>query len=111
MKRTLIIITCDFEALHSWSECPFKDVFFLKALHRHKFFVRLEKEVFKDRGIEFIMFQREVKKFISDRFNGKNLGSLSCEKIADIFLEEFGADSVEVFEDNENGSKVQVMGK
>lgn len=104
--RKFVIIRCDFEALHCWPECPFSDVSFLKTLHRHKFFVELKKEIEGDRGIEFIRLQREVKSFIGQAYDGKNLGSLSCEMIAEILLKNFSAYQVSVFEDNENGAEV-----
>jgi len=104
--RKFIIVRTDFEAIHRWLECPFEDVSFLREFHRHKFFVEVKKQIEEDRGIEFIMFQREVKEFIRVAYEGKNLGAMSCERIAEDILRFFEASSVSVWEDNENGSEI-----
>ncbi len=105
-RKRFVIIKTDFEALHCWQECPFEDVSFLKEIHKHRFFVVLKKVIKKDRGIEFIQLQRKVREFIIENYEGKDLGPISCEKIAEELLDKFEAYSVSVFEDNENGSEV-----
>ncbi len=106
IKRFFVAVRMDFEALHCWPTCPFEDVSFLKTIHRHRFFVVLKKEIVGDREVEFIQLQRKVKEFITENYEGKDLGSMSCEKIAEELLDKFEASFVSVLEDNENGSEV-----
>jgi hypothetical protein len=35
--KTYIILTTQFEALHSWPDCDIEDMKFLKNTHRHVF--------------------------------------------------------------------------
>jgi hypothetical protein len=105
MKKMRIFITTQFEATHQWKLCPFPEVSFLKDPHRHMFHVRLEKVVHHDdRDVEFIMLKREVTAFVRLSYEGKDLGSMSCEVIAGELMEAFDACRVEVSEDGENGA-------
>jgi len=103
MARTFISIKTSFEALHCWPECPIEEVSFLKNPHRHIFHVKVVMETFEDRQIEFIDQKRKIEDFI-EKYKGKNLGSMSCEKIAEEIAEKFRAKKVEVEEDGENGA-------
>jgi len=102
--KRFIVIRTSFEALHRWPECPFEDVSFLRDAHRHIFHVEVQVETSMDRQIEFIRFKRKVDKYIKKEFAGKNLGSLSCEAIAEVLCYRMDAKRVSVFEDNENGA-------
>ncbi|MBU0778307.1 hypothetical protein KKH23_10070 [Patescibacteria group bacterium] len=104
MGRTFIVIRTSFEAGHHWPDCPFNDVAFLRNQHRHIFYVELKKEVFEDRGIEFIRFKRVVEEFIKIKYAGKDLGPTSCEVMAKVLADKFNANSVEISEDLENSA-------
>ena len=104
MSRTFIAIKTNFEAIHCWPECPIEDVAFLKNPHRHIFYVEMKWETTGDRQIEFIRQKREVENYIDWHLRGKDLGSMSCEAIAEKLAKMFEADFVTVWEDNENGA-------
>lgn len=104
MGKTFIVVRTSFEAYHQWPECPFSDVAFLKNLHRHIFHVEVKIETTSDRQIEFIRHKNLINKFIDSKYKGLDLGPTSCEVIAEQLAKEFGASSVEVFEDAENGA-------
>jgi hypothetical protein len=109
MNRYIIIKT-QFEGIHSWPDCPIKEVSFLKTPHRHIFYVTLVKEVsHNERDIEIIQLKRRLDYYISNILltPDKELGTLSCESIAENLLLMFKAFSVEILEDNENGAKIQ----
>lgn len=113
MKKVVIIRT-RFEATHCWPDCPHDDVAFLKHPHRHEFWVEVEIEVsHNDRDVEFIRVKRTLDHYIAERYKGRDLGSKSCEDIAEEILlaAELRRDiclfhSVTVLEDGENGAKV-----
>lgn len=113
MKKVIIVRT-RFEAIHSWLDCPYEDVAFLRNPHRHEFWVEVEIEVtHNDRDVEFIRAKRLLDLYIAEYYKGKDLGSMSCEDIAEgLFLAaELRRDiclfhSVTVLEDGENGAKV-----
>jgi len=97
-----IVVKFQFEGIHQWEGCPYKDVSFLRFPHRHIFYVRAEKVVsHDDREIEIIRLKREMKSQFAD---GIRLGNKSCEMLAQEIKKEFGCDLVEVLEDNENGA-------
>lgn len=103
-----IFVTTRFEAIHQWAGCPFPEVSFLKDPHRHMFHVRLEKVVHHDdRDVEFIMLKRDVDAFVRLAYEGKDLGSMSCEMIAAALMDGFDACLVEVSEDGENGAVIE----
>jgi len=104
MGKTFIVVRTSFEALHQWPECPFNDVGYLRNLHRHIFHVEMKIETTGDRQIEFIRHKNLINKFIDNKYKGFNLGPTSCEVIAETLSKAFGASSVSVFEDNENGA-------
>ena len=107
--RITIIIRTRFEAIHSWPNCPYEDVTFLRNPHRHEFWVEVEIEVsHNDREIEFIKAKRELDRFLAGVY-GKDLGSKSCEDIAENIMNSgmfWQVQSVTVLEDGENGAKI-----
>lgn len=105
--RTLIIVKTQFSAVHCWPECPFDEVSFLRYPHRHLFYVTVKFKVNHDhRDKEFLMVKNVLEKYISIAFNGKDLGSMSCETMARKIKVEMDADYVSVYEDNENGAEI-----
>lgn len=106
---TTIIIRFQIEGFHNFPKAKelFPEVSFLSDRHRHIFFFECEKEVFHDdRDVEFILFKREVQRYLIDKYgNPLEFGSMSCEMIARELLEKFNLITCSVFEDNENGSK------
>lgn len=105
MKKFIIVKT-QFSALHCWPDCPIKEVDYLKNTHRHLFYVELSWEVTKDRQIEFIQQKSQVDDWISIFLKEQDLGSTSCEMIAERLLNQFKAFDVSVLEDNENGCQI-----
>lgn len=103
-----------FEGFHHWADAP-DEVDFLRDRHRHVFHWRVDAPVVHgDRAIEFILAGRAVKRHVRGTWPGGELGSMSCEMVA----EEIGAFVrrtygvawclVSVSEDNENGGRVLV---
>jgi hypothetical protein len=108
-KNIRIIITFTFEAVHSWHQCNIPEVSFLSKPHRHIFHVEMKKRVHHDdRDIEFILFKREVMSWVKLYWEGKNLGSKSCEMMAITLLDRFDCEYVKVMEDGENGAEVWI---
>jgi len=104
--RKLIVIRTQFEAIHNWIDCDILEVDFLRFPHRHIFYVTIKFTVRNNnREIEFLTFKKQLDKYISRNF-GSNVGSMSCEDIAEKLLNKFDASFVSVFEDNENGAEV-----
>jgi hypothetical protein len=104
---TSVIVNTRFSAVHSWPNCPFEEVDFLKSPHRHEFHVTVKKQVFHDdRDIEFIMLKDLIDRYIDSVWNRRDIGSMSCEMIARNLLEHFYLDYVRVMEDNENGAEI-----
>lgn len=109
---TKIFIKTSFEACHRWKDAP-SAVSFLRNYHRHIFYVKVEFEVTHDeRQLEFFMVRRAVDAFLKKEFVGRSF-DYSCEHIARalfsyLSLEEKSGSvlSVEVNEDNENGSVI-----
>jgi len=108
--RIVVVIQEQFSALHCWPSCPFEDVAYLKNSHRHLFKAVLKFKVSEniDREIEFIRLKNKIHRYFEERFENKNIGSMSCEQIATILLKEFDACFVSVFEDGENGAEVRI---
>ena len=108
--KTTIISRLQVEGVHQWSKCPHEEVKFLRDAHRHIFWIECEREVFHDdRDVEFIMFKREITKYLVDKYNdGECLkfNNMSCEMIAKELLVKFNLERCSVFEDNENGAVV-----
>jgi len=109
--RKIIIVKTQFEATHCWPECNIPAVSFLKNEHRHLFYVKVALEIKEDRQVEFLTLKKEVEKFTFMNYRGLNLGSKSCEVIAEEIFKFVtysfeSCFSVQVFEDNENGAEV-----
>ncbi len=91
----------------------FPEVEFLANRHRHMFHFTLAKIVNNDdRDIEFIMFKRDVLNYLHDQYSDNysrthEFGSKSCEMLARELLERFECESVECWEDQENGAKIE----
>ena len=106
MKKFVVIKT-DFPATHHWPDCPIPEVNFLKHPHRHLFYVVMKFRVgHNDRDIEFINMKMDVEDFIMREYYNQFLGKKSCEDIAEELMNDFKADFVSVFEDNENGAEI-----
>jgi hypothetical protein len=110
---TSVVITLQYEAFHNWQgvrealpDNP--EIHFLFDRHRHIFHIKLEKRVtHDDRDVEIILFKRQVQKYLQEKYGQPGeLGSKSCEMIAEELLKKFECETVEVLEDNENGAKV-----
>lgn len=118
-KSTTVKCNLQFEGVHCYPEAPL-EVAYLREPHRHIFNVEVEVDVFdNDREIEFIMLGHQIKKYIKsfshDEYGVVQLGSWSCEKVAnaiagellDIIPKSNQRDIiVTVMEDNENGATV-----
>jgi len=113
MKRYIVVKT-QFEGIHSWPECPYGDVSFLRFPHRHIFHVTVRVSVSDSRDIEFIRFKRKLDSWINSKlilFGSCDafLGTVSCEDICDKIHEAFPeAVYIQVMEDNENGAELIV---
>jgi len=103
--KTSIWITTSFEGYHCWPTAP-EDVLFLRSLHRHVFHVRVQWATTSDRQLEFFQCKRLVNTYLREQYDGRLLGSLSCEAIATDLLTHLKAEMVSVSEDNENGAVV-----
>lgn len=105
--KIAVVINFEFEGIHCWPACTLTQVMFLQHAHRHIFHVRCEKEVSHcDRDEEIILLKRSAQAYIAERFPNRDLGSLSCEMIAEELLKKFNLSSCEVLEDGENGARV-----
>jgi len=119
MKHSYISVQTQFVGLHNWSKCPIEEVRFLQYPHRHIFYVTATLPVaHDDRQLEFFMVKEQLDEIIHAKFfmgnNGMyELGSKSCEMIADIIVDELHRLDpkllwirVTVSEDNENNAGV-----
>lgn len=105
--RTQIIITFQFSAIHAWPGCDVPSVPYLKYPHRHVFHVEMKKKVtHTDRDVEFIDFKEQVLRWVGSNWEGKDLGSMSCEEMAGFLKDLFLCSYVKVMEDGENGAEV-----
>lgn len=114
MKKSYskIWVTFQKEGIHKYpaalTDPNLKDVSFLGYPHRHIFHFKVGIEVFfEDRDIEFIQFKRWLQELYDSRLM---LDYKSCEMISDELAELIGNKypgrkvSIEISEDNENGS-------
>ena len=114
--KTNVIVKLQVDGTHNWPMAAnfFPEVAFLSDIHRHVFHIKLSYRVsHNDRDREFIIFKRDVLDYIRDKYYDFNLrthtfGAMSCEMIAEELLKHFDCDWVEVFEDDENGARVEV---
>ena len=113
MKKFLIEIKVQFPGTHNWVNADTEGISdYLQYPHRHNFLVVMRKEVTHgDRDIEFFEFQKRVYAFLETRFEtvadgAKDLGTMSCEQVAEILFDKFGLYSCWVYEDGENGGGI-----
>jgi len=110
-KKIWAIIQADFEGLHYWPDAiNDKEISFLANLHRHIFKVIIFiEQKHTSRDIEYLKF----KKWLEGILPKGNLGSASCEDIAERILSEIKsrypdrAIKVIVMEDGENGALIE----
>jgi hypothetical protein len=112
--KTTVIVKLAVDGLHNFPLAVqlFPEVSFLAQRHRHMFHFTAAKKVnHDDRDIEFIMFKRDILNKLSSYYNNETrtheFGSKSCEMLAREILEHFDCEWVEVWEDQENGAKVE----
>jgi hypothetical protein len=106
MIKKEVVIRFTFEGIHSWPGCDIEEVKFLQHAHRHIFHVEMRIPVtHNDRDIEIIAMKRQATDFAKSEF-GLNMGSLSCEDMAEKIMLRFGCSSVVVTEDGENGASI-----
>jgi len=107
-REKLVVIKLQYEGLHHWKDCNIPEVSFLKDKHRHIFYIELHKKVsHNDRDIEIIMLKREVLRYLENSFKN-DFGTFSCEDIAEVLLDTFKCQFVQVLEDNENGAIIKL---
>jgi hypothetical protein len=104
-STTQIIVCAERAMLHRWPWAP-KRVAFLRSYHRHLFKVRIGIQVkHNNREKEFFTVAAQLKDFL-DGFPSKH--TMSCEQLAEaILFEFFNATWCEVWEDGENGARVE----
>lgn len=114
MANTYIIVKLQVEGIHNFEnvEEHFDGVDFLKYPHRHTFHIKASKKVYHDdRDVEFILFNRKIRDYLKETYADENgvcqFGGMSCEQIANDILSVFDCKYVEVWEDNENGARVE----
>lgn len=113
--KTTVIVKLQVEGAHYFAKAKelFPEVGFLADRHRHIFHIKACMEVFHDdRDIEFILFKRGVKDYLHDSYYSESTGMLefdnmSCEAIARELRDYFHCEWVEVWEDDENGARVE----
>ena len=101
-----------FEATHSWPECPIEEVAYLRDEHRHVFHIESHKVVdHDDRDTEFIVLKHRVQEQLEEWYPEHKMGSTSCEMLAIRLIGKFGLSRCMVAEDNENGAWVSPKNK
>lgn len=110
--RCRVVVKLSLAGLHHWKECDIEHKLYLRELHRHVFYLRIEKTVaHDDRDIEIIALKEQITEYLECKYfdihhRCLNFGTMSCEQIALDVMHEFSCDAVEVLEDNENGAIV-----
>ena len=115
--KTTVIVKLAVEGIHNFPKAQemFPTVGFLKYPHRHIFHIKASKEVLHDeRDVEFIMFKRDINEWLQLQYHDDvegllDFGGMSCEMIARNILEYFHCEWVEVWEDDENGARVECI--
>jgi hypothetical protein len=113
--KTTVIVKLGVEGVHCFPKAAelFPKVAFLADEHRHIFYVTAAKKVnHDDRDVEFILFKRDIANYLHHTYYSEAKGLLqfhskSCEMIAKELLVKFECEWVEVWEDNENGARVE----
>jgi hypothetical protein len=115
MFSKYIIVQVRVPGLHKWPAAP-EEVKFLRNAHRHTFTFKVQACIKEDRELEFFLMQRSVRSYLygyyemDENLKGDmlNFGERSCETLATELLNRFPeAYACEVWEDNENGSRVE----
>lgn len=119
-KRSVFVRT-SFVAWHYWPEAAgvkiepgSVDISYLARVHRHRFGVEVSVSTsHNDREVEFHQLLHDTVSPIINRWNGSDLGRMSCEDMASHLLSVVAgtypdrAYLVEVSEDGECGARVQ----
>lgn len=113
--RKSVIVKLSIDGTHNFPKATelFPEVDFLASRHRHMFYFTVScKVTHSDRDKEFIMLKRDVidyinRKYFSIQTRTCEFGARSCEMLAEEILLEFNAEWVEVWEDEENGARVE----
>lgn len=111
----LVYVQVKVPGFHHWPDAS-KEVEFLSEPHRHMFSFMLAMKVTTARQYEFFLLQQELHNYLNELYDehesglGYDFGASSCEELATATLEMFQTMgmvySVEVSEDDENGSVV-----
>ena len=110
MKK-FIIVTTEKVGFHKYNDAP-DNVAFLRDIHRHKFYIKMGLEVrHTNRELEFFTVLNELNYFLNQG-EDKPMMINSCEMLATQIKEwadkEYQRNCwVEVWEDNENGARVE----
>jgi len=115
MINKTVIVKLSVDGTHNFPAAAklFPEVAFLSDRHRHMFhFTVACKVTHSDRDKEFIMLKRDVIEYINSQYFDSKLrtcefGAKSCEMLAEEVLKQFNAEWVEVWEDEENGARVE----
>lgn len=103
---TNIVVNLQFEGIHCWPTCPIEEVKYLREPHRHMFHICCKKHVkHDDRDIEIIQFKHRVCEYLNELYPDHNMGSTSCEMLAENLTARFGLCYCSVLEDGENGAE------
>jgi len=113
--KTYVIVRLQVDGIHSFPAAKelFPEVGFLAAEHRHMFHFEASCPVtHTDRDKEFIMLKRDITDYLRDTYynpitRAYEFGSRSCELLATEILTKFNCNYVEVWEDLENGGRVE----
>jgi len=114
--KTTVIVKLAVDGMHNFPKAAeiFPEVGFLAERHRHMFNFTVSCAVtHSDRDKEFIMLKRDILEYLHEEYYNETsrtheFGAKSCEMLAEEILIAFDAEWVEVFEDNENGARVEI---
>jgi hypothetical protein len=112
---TTVIVKLAVDGCHNFPKAAelFPEVAFLSNRHRHMFhFTVACKVTHSDRDKEFIMLKRDIIDYVNKQYYNTytrtcEFGFKSCEMLAEEVLKQFEAEWVEVWEDLENGARVE----
>ena len=115
ITKTTVIVKLAVDGCHNFPKAAelFPEVAFLADRHRHMFHFTVACAVtHSDRDKEFIMLKRDIIDYINGQYFDDStrtceFGPRSCEMLAVEVLQKFDAEWVEVWEDQENGAKVE----
>lgn len=113
--KTYVIVRLAIDGCHNFPAARnlFPEVGFLADRHRHIFHIEACcKVTHTDRDKEFIMLKRDIVDYFRQMYykpetRTHEFGSMSCEAIALKILNQFDCEYVEVWEDLENGGRVE----